>query len=473
MRSPILLTAIGLLTSCGSDVAVTKLTTRLTVTPEISDVGRIPVGDTRIVVLTVSASSTSDAGEIPILGIEINNLEGDYFSYDEDTELPVVPGEGSTEIEVLYAPDDDGFHRGEVTVISDSRTDEITVDIRGQAVIATARITPTFIDFGPVDVGSPATHSVSVINESAVEIVISDASFTDDSYLLSDSLPLIIDPESSAEIGLICSPSSDGPIEGTMSLTFRGEVRVDDVTLRANDCERGEPSAYDLDGDGMTSCAGDCDDSNPDVHTGGIEICDGIDNDCDMTTDEGTECYDDDGDGTTEEEGDCNDADENIGPDMDEVADNGIDDDCDGVVDFAVEDEDDDGYTVDGGDCDDTDADVHPDAPELADDIDNDCDGIVDEGTEWYDDDGDGYSEVEGDCGDGDITSYPGAPELADWVDNDCDGTVDEGTEHYDDDGDGYSEYGGDCDDDDADVRPGRPEIAGDGIDNDCDGVVD
>ncbi|RLE21937.1 MAG: hypothetical protein DRJ50_08440, partial [Actinobacteria bacterium] len=36
----------------------------------------------------------------------------------------------------------------------------------------------------------------------------------------------------------------------------------------------------DADGDGMTSCQGDCDDSNPDVYQGAPEICDGIDNQC-------------------------------------------------------------------------------------------------------------------------------------------------------------------------------------------------
>ena len=43
-----------------------------------------------------------------------------------------------------------------------------------------------------------------------------------------------------------------------------------------------------------------------------------------------------------------------------------------------------------------------------------------------YDDDGDGYTENEGDCDDSDVATYPSATEQCDDVDNDCDGYLNE-----------------------------------------------
>ena len=237
-------------------------------------------------------------------------------------------------------------------------------------------------------------------------------------------------------------------------------------------------------GTSMTSCADG---------TGAEQCADGVDNDGDGDVDcDDPDCsnadQDVDGDGFNKcdipELVDCDDDNADVNPQMDELCDQ-IDNDCNGAVDDV--DLDGDGFQsqdCNGNDCDDANADVFPGNPETCDAADNDCDGEVDEG---YDADDDGYTFCAGDCRDSDPLINPDATELCDDVDNNCDGDVDEA---FDLDGDGFIDandpfcadlYGpgganedlGDCDDTTADVQPGAHEITTDTIDNDCDTCID
>ena len=62
----------------------------------------------------------------------------------------------------------------------------------------------------------------------------------------------------------------------------------------------------DYDGDSYGVCNGDCNDTDPSIHPGVVEVCNGVDDNCNGTTDEG---FDQDGDGHTSCNGDCNDLD--------------------------------------------------------------------------------------------------------------------------------------------------------------------
>ncbi len=325
---------------------------------------------------------------------------------------------------------------------------------------------------------------------------------------------------------------------------------------------------YFADGDGDTygnplisqvSCTGaplgyvltntDCDDSNGAINPGAAEVCNSLDDDCDGQTDEGltlsTWYADADGDsygnplvtlnacaqplGYVSFDSDCDDNNIAINPGATEVCDL-VDNDCDGLTDEGVQNSyytDFDGDNFGTGaailactqpngtatndlDCNDNNAAINPNAVELCNNLDDDCDGNIDEGltfiTYYADVDGDtfgdpassvsactppsGYVTNNLDCNDGNPAINPLAIEVCDGVDNNCNGTADEGllsTYYADGDGDGYgagaailactqpantSTTDNDCDDNNNAVNPGALEVCN-GIDDDCDGTAD
>lgn len=299
---------------------------------------------------------------------------------------------------------------------------------------------------------------------------------------------------------LACNPdASDDKIVDVDGDGYEGRDDCDD-----EDAEVGPAQQWTLDEDGdgygsasVVACEPpdnavddqtDCDDASASVNPGAAEVCDGIDNNCDGVVDEdaGTTFY--------------------------------IDSDDDGFGDAAASTvgcEPPAGYVSNADDCDDTTSEIYPGGTELCNEIDDDCDGVVDNDTttdaSWYaDEDYDGYGNpgdvivsckvqvdrvlVGGDCDDEERAVNPGADEVCNGIDDDCNGQTDESTaldasEWYadaDGDGfgdgapetacdapDGYAAYDGDCDDGDSAYHPGASEAdCADPNDYNCDGSV-
>jgi MYXO-CTERM domain-containing protein len=194
-----------------------------------------------------------------------------------------------------------------------------------------------------------------------------------------------------------------------------------------NDCDGVvPPDEVDADGDGSAECDGDCDDDDPAVHPQAAELCNGIDDDCDGVVDD----LDGDADGFGACDDDCDDANPAVHPGATEECD-GLDNDCDGILPPDEVDADGDGFIA-CNDCDDANPTVHPLTPEICDGLDTNCSGHI--GSEERDGDGDGYLPCApcadgllcGDCNDDQEDVHPQAQERCDELDNDCDGEIDE-----------------------------------------------
>ena len=316
-----------------------------------------------------------------------------------------------------------------------------------------------------------------------------------------------------------------------------------------------------------TTDSGDCDDNNIAVSPGISEQCgDNVDNDCSGAVDDGAaegcdiHYKDSDSDGfgdgeesaclcapsgvfTTTVSGDCNDFNGGISPAADEKCGDGLDNDCNGAIDepnaqgcqtfYQDLDKDSygnalefqclclpsDGYTGQvPGDCDDNNVDVFPGKTESCNNVDDDCNGAIDEkgamGCQNYyaDNDKDQFGVTEqknclcgpagiftatlgGDCDDTSAEISPQAIETCDEADNNCDDQIDEsGADgcqpfYFDADKDGYgiesnskclcgaegsylAKEAGDCKDTNDDVHPGQVETCNN-VDDDCNDVID
>jgi hypothetical protein len=278
----------------------------------------------------------------------------------------------------------------------------------------------------------------------------------------------------------------------------------------------------------------DCNDMNSAVRPTATEVCNLIDDNCNLQTDEGltylTYYPDVDGDGygaasgspqsscapvsgKVTNNGDCNDANSNVRPGVAEVC-NGVDDDCAGGVDNGLPtqnyyvDADTDGFGSSAGsplascgpvsgrvpnnsDCNDGNSAIKPTAAELCNGVDDNCAGGVDEGNPG----GGGACSTgqSGVCGPGTLTCVSATvtcvrnvgptSEVCNGLDDNCNGTVDDGFTGL---GAACSAGQGVCLRSGTNVcnmagtavvcsaTAGSPTAAAcDGLDNDCDGITD
>ena len=198
----------------------------------------------------------------------------------------------------------------------------------------------------------------------------------------------------------------DNPTDGT---TWYADTDADTYGNSASTsiaCD--QPTGYVTD-------STDCDDTNSAINPAATETCDGVDEDCDGTIDNGA------------------------GPAWYPDVDGDSYGDTASPYNACTQPS---GYLADGTDCNDADATINPAATETCDGVDEDCDGTIDNGapgsnTFYADTDADGYGNAAS------TTTSCVAPS-------------------------GYSSDSTDCDDTDAATNPGATEVCNNGVDNDC-----
>ena len=212
----------------------------------------------------------------------------------------------------------------------------------------------------------------------------------------------------------------------TIAINDLGEKGEDVKVVIVNNCD------VDKDGFLATACEGqDCNDLAELINPDAQEICDGIDNNCDGGIDEEDlmECVLENQFGVCPGEASCVDAELLCsGQEAEAEACDGVDNDCDGSVDEGYVDTDVDGEAdcMDLDDDGDGHADSEDNCPLASNPTQTDTD--ADETGDVCDDDDDGDGDPDAtDCAPLDNLIFAGAVEVCDGLDNDCTNGADDG----------------------------------------------
>ncbi len=404
----------------------------ISLNPATLDFGEVQLAEESIRSVTVGNAGGSD---LTVSRVAVDAQTPADFSVSVSSLGTLAPGQ-SARLDVRYAPlAPTGSDNGAVEFTSNDPARPVArLTLSGVGTNPEARIAPASIDFGAVPVGSAASPvSVTLSNTGFGTLTVHTLGLgsgsNPDFSLQNISRPLPANlapgqvltaqvhftPQAAGERTAAVAASTsdrDAPSLTVPARGYGGTPEICDGSDNNGNNQVDEGCNDDNDGycDRNMTCAAtppaicpggclDCNDTDPLIHPGRQEVCDGVDNDCDNAIDGAdptlqiapcelqqgvcagslhrpAQCQG----GTWDP---CEAADylfhnSAYGP---EVCGNALDEDCSGVV--NDKDLDGDGYrdvACGGNDCDDGNPNSHPGATEIQDTSDNDCDGLVDEG---------------------------------------------------------------------------------------------
>jgi Abnormal spindle-like microcephaly-assoc'd, ASPM-SPD-2-Hydin len=206
--------------------------------------GSVPIGGNAQQSLTLTSS-----GNAP-LEISALNTAGDSFSAQMPSlPLTLQPGQTFT-LPVKFDPKSSGAETGQLVIASNAAAaPSVTVALMGSATAPTPpppvagtpalTLSSTTLDFGAVNVGAQASHSVTLTSSGTAAVVVQSLDVSGSGFTIGQlQLPLTLVPGQQVALPVKFVPSQAGAVQGQIAL-------ADNAT--------GSPSAIDLSGTGTTS----------------------------------------------------------------------------------------------------------------------------------------------------------------------------------------------------------------------------
>jgi uncharacterized repeat protein (TIGR01451 family) len=202
------------------------------VSPTSLDFGSQPVGTTTTQTVTLSNSGT---GDLVVQSVGVSGTNSGSFAVTSPTgSFTVAPGASAT-ISVVFSPT--SGPAGPRTASLDFNDNDTLhpqhVPLSG-AVNPFSAVSPTSLAFGNQAVGTTsAAQTVTIANTGPATLTITAIASSDpvDFSYTSDPLPITVPGNGSTTLGVSFTPSTTGPLSGTLSITSNGSVAPQTVAL--------------------------------------------------------------------------------------------------------------------------------------------------------------------------------------------------------------------------------------------------
>ena len=220
------------------DNGVVALTPRGTIDPLGLDFGDVPVQMTKT--LPVVLRNTGS------INLELENLElPPYFAVrgfkDGFAGTVLQPG-SKIELEVIFAPVEEGPHSGIVKVAAKRAAGEIELTVTGNGLFVRLPdliATPAAIDFGAVEINTEARANFTITNNGTAPGTIdggllqsTQASYSQaDTFFLGTSVPVVIGEGETVTLEAVFAPKADGAVGDVLSLTVAEGTPNVNITL--------------------------------------------------------------------------------------------------------------------------------------------------------------------------------------------------------------------------------------------------
>jgi hypothetical protein len=211
-------TSVMLLLFALAPVNAVAGTTQLACSPSSLRFGKVDVGQSETLMLTLTNSGKTS------VSLSTITASNPAFAISGVTLPVLVPAGQSLDVNVTFIPAADGWTGGTIGFASNASNSNLVVEVGGTGVNHEAMsATPSSLSFGQVTVGSKSSLSVVLTNLQTWTALISAAQTTNPAFTVSGEIfPLTLPGGQSATLTVTFTPTSSGTVGGSIFVSGPG-----------------------------------------------------------------------------------------------------------------------------------------------------------------------------------------------------------------------------------------------------------